>query len=186
MRFLEGRYFAGTPWPWSATPLPSTHHLGRLQLARLGELLVSNTASRLLLEGALLELLHEVADPPGRTLPSWLGTAIDHVADDPIALRSGVPALALRAGRSREHVNRILREQTGKTAMETLNELRLNRAALELRMTDRPIAAVAADCGFGNLSYFYRLFAARFGATPRRYRTRHAALIQGGETGNGR
>ncbi|WP_248761201.1 AraC family transcriptional regulator [Pseudarthrobacter sp. SSS035] len=185
LHFLEQRYFSGTPWPWSGTPLPSTHHLGRLQLARLSELLVSNPSSRLLLEQALLELLYDVAEPAGKTLPLWLRTAIDQVADDPIALSRGAPALAQLACRSREHVNRILREQTGRTTTETLNELRLTRAANELRMTDRSIATVAAECGLGNLSHFYRLFAARFGTTPRRYRIRHAALIPGSQRSNG-
>ncbi len=179
LAFLQERYFGTARWPWSAGPLPSSHPLGVLQLARLRDLLASDTTSRLLLERVLLEVLDEVTGPTGTRLPLWLQGAIDSVAADPLAQGGGVTALAQRAGRSREHVNRVLREQTGQTATQTLNELRLTRAATELRMSDRPIAAVAADCGLSNLSHFYRLFGARFGTTPRKYRVKHAALIQG-------
>ena len=44
-------------------------------------------------------------------------------------------------------------------------------------MTDLPIVRIAGDCGIGNLSHFYRLFNARFGVTPRRYRLGHQTLI---------
>lgn len=182
LTFLRRRYFAHTEWPWSLTPRPRTHRLGPIQLRRLTDLLAADPSSRLVLERALLELLHEVAEPAGNTLPSWLLTATSRVAEDPAALVGGVPALARYAGRSREHVNRLLREHTGRTATETVNELRLSQAAKELRMTDHPIARIAADCGLGNLSHFYRLFDRRFGTTPRRYRIKHAALFQGGET----
>jgi AraC family transcriptional regulator, dual regulator of chb operon len=179
LSFLGQRYFPGGTWPWSATPLPSTHHVGRHRLARLGQLLISNPSSRLLLEQALLELLYEVVEPAGGELPPWLRAALDELAGHPVALSRGAPALAELAGRSREHINRILREQTGRTTTETINELRLTRAANELRMTDRAIATVAAECGLGNLSHFYRLFTTRFGTTPRTYRLRNAALIPG-------
>ncbi len=46
-------------------------------------------------------------------------------------------------------------------------------------MTDLPIVRIAGDCGIGNLSHFYRLFNARFGVTPRRYRLGHQTLIHG-------
>lgn len=181
--FLEQRYFPDGNWPWSPTALPSTYHLSRHRLARLGELFISNPSSRLLLERALLELLYEVAEPAGQTLPLWLRAALDELAGRPGALSRGAPALAELAGRSREHINRILREQTGKTTTETINDLRLTRAATELRMTDRAIAAIAAECGLGNLSHFYRLFTARFETTPRTYRLRNAALVPASQSG---
>jgi AraC family cel operon transcriptional repressor len=146
LAFLQERYFGTARWPWSAGPLPSSHPLGVLQLARLRDLLVSDTTSRLVLERALLEVLDEVTGPTGTRLPGWLQAAIDSVAADPMAQGGGVTALAQLSGRSREHVNRVLRERTGQTATQTLNELRLTRAAMGLRMSDRPIAAVAADC----------------------------------------
>ena len=65
------------------------------------------------------------------------------------------------------------------TATALINELRLTRAAAELKMTDLPIVRIAAECGIANLSHFYRLFNARFGVTPRRYRLGQQTLIHG-------
>jgi len=79
------------------------------------------------------------------------------------------------AGRSREHVNRVDRATSGRTATELVNETRLTRAAAELTMTDDPIARIAVARGLPNLSHFYRLFNERFGTTPRRFRLRHHA-----------
>lgn len=175
LRALEARYFAPADWAWSTGGLPVTHRLDSVRLQRLTEMtsvLVSGPAGRLQLERFLLELLCDlVGRQPGNSLPVWLTEAITRLADDPIALAEGVVGLADLAGRSREHVNRVIQAGTGQTATELINRLRLNRAAALLRMTDRPIASVASECGFPSLSHFYRLFNERFKATPRRYRT---------------
>jgi len=174
LRAIEARYFDPADWPWSNGGLPATHRLDAVGLQRLTELtsvLVAGPAGRLQLERFLLELLCDlVGRPAGNGLPSWLTEAISRLADDPVALTEGVTGLAELAGRSREHVNRVIQAGTGQTATELINQLRLNRAAALLRMTDRPIASVAADCGFPSLSHFYRLFNERFKATPRHYR----------------
>ena len=53
------------------------------------------------------------------------------------------------------------------------NERRMEYAALMLGSTDTSIENIAHDCGIENLSHFYRLFRARYGVTPRRYRLHH-------------
>ncbi len=111
--------------------------------------------------------------------PPWLGDALARFAADPDALAGGVPGLAALAGRSREHVNRVIRDRTGETATTLVNELRLTRAPAELRMTERPVVRIATDCAISDLSHFYRLFNARFGVTPRRYRLAQQTLIHG-------
>ena len=181
--FVERRYFGKGGFVWRGGLLPIIYRLDRVRLARLtelGALLSAGSPSRLLLERFLLELLHDLVEPPVRSmLPLWLGDALERFAEDQDAFVRGVPGLATLAGRTREHVNRAIRGRTGGTATELINELRLTRAAAELRMTDLPIACIAGDCGIGNLSHFYRLFNARFGVTPRRYRLGHLTLIHG-------
>lgn len=187
---LQKRYFDGGTWPWSGADLPAAWSLGESEVARLaalGGLLFAGPATRLVLDHALLSLLHRLTAPALRPgLPLWLGQALRDLEENPTALADGVTALAAHAGRSREHVNRVARRTTGRTATELVQELRLERAALDLRLTDAPITRIAFDCGFGNLSHFYRLFGRRFGTTPRRYRLRHQELVRGEPLAAGR
>ncbi|MCW5549544.1 MAG: helix-turn-helix domain-containing protein [Opitutaceae bacterium] len=72
-----------------------------------------------------------------------------------------------RAGISRRHFSKLFREQTGRTFLEHLTELRLTHAADLLRQGRHSIIGAAFSSGYGDLSHFYRLFRARFGQPPR-------------------
>lgn len=71
---------------------------------------------------------------------------------------------------SPSHFMRWFKKMTGQSFTEYLNDYRLNAAAEALRSTDDTVLAVAERTGFRNLSYFNRIFKARFGMTPREYR----------------
>jgi AraC family cel operon transcriptional repressor len=181
--FLRGRYFDAGEGPWQSGALPAAQPLGRADLSWLGELsalLFAGPPRRLVLERFLLDLLHRLVAPPAvRGLPLWAEEALERLREDPAARARGVPALAELAGRSREHVNRVIRQRTGKTATALIQQIRLDHAAAQLRMSDTPLARVAVDSGLVNLSHFHRLFKARFGVTPRAYRLRHQAVVRG-------
>lgn len=183
LNFLHERYFAGGEWPWSGGALPATYRLEPGELGWSGELaglLFAGPTTRLLLDRFLLALLQQLVAPQLRPgLPLWLNQALDRLAADPVALARGVPALAALASRSREHVNRVARQGTGRTATELVQTVRLDCAATDLRLTDLPISRIAIDCGCPNLSHFHRLFKDRFGLTPRDYRLQHQALVRG-------
>lgn len=67
-------------------------------------------------------------------------------------------------------LSRLIRQKTGKNYTELLQEKRLSQAAWLLRNTDKNVDEIANAVGYENLSYFHRLFATRFGLSPRRYR----------------
>lgn len=50
-------------------------------------------------------------------------------------------------------------------------------AARQLRMTDHDILNIMYDCGLSNPSHFYKLFKARYGETPRKYRLNQQKLV---------
>lgn len=68
--------------------------------------------------------------------------------------------------------SRFFRREAGKTFTRYLNDLRCGEAALRLQTGDRPIASVAAECGYTTLSNFNRQFRLRRGMTPGEYRSR--------------
>lgn len=83
--------------------------------------------------------------------------------------------LSIEEAAARVHVSpaafsRFFRRSLGKTFTEYVNDLRCTEAAIQLRKTDKPVAAVAQDCGFTTLSHFNRQFLLRHGQTPRHYR----------------
>nr|WP_293836507.1 AraC family transcriptional regulator [uncultured Arsenicibacter sp.] len=66
--------------------------------------------------------------------------------------------------------SRFIRKRTGKTFVDSLNEIRLGHASRMLIDTTHTVAEVAYKCGFNNLSYFNRIFRKKNGCTPREFR----------------
>lgn len=69
-----------------------------------------------------------------------------------------------------DYFNRLIKGKTGLTYSEYLQQVRLTEAEHLLRSTDRSIEQIADDVGYHNKGYFYKIFRARFGVTPGRFR----------------
>ncbi|HEY3330982.1 MAG TPA: AraC family transcriptional regulator [Capsulimonadaceae bacterium] len=108
--------------------------------------------------------------------PEWLRSACREIAV-PENLAAGVPRLVEIAGVSGAHLSRCMRDALNMTPTEFVNEQRLRRSAALLQSSPAEITEIAYDCGFENLSYFYRLFRARYGTTPRSYRLNNSRSI---------
>lgn len=91
---------------------------------------------------------------------------LDAGADGDTALDS----LAARAGMSKYHFLRTFRRCTGVTPHQYVLRARLRAAALALQSERRPVAELAFDAGFGDLSTFNAQFRATFGVTPTAFR----------------
>jgi len=92
---------------------------------------------------------------------------IRHRLDDP-QLR--VADLARAMGASEVYLRRLLRRTTGLSPVGFLRRQRIGRACRLLRTTDLPTKAIAAQCGFEDLPFFYRTFRRVARTTPRLYR----------------
>ncbi|MBP5744221.1 MAG: helix-turn-helix domain-containing protein, partial [Oscillospiraceae bacterium] len=68
------------------------------------------------------------------------------------------------------YLSRLIRKGTGKNYTELLQDKRLSQAAWLLRNTDRKVDEISLSVGYENVSYFHRLFATRFGQSPKKYR----------------
>jgi AraC-like DNA-binding protein len=89
--------------------------------------------------------------------------------------RLDLDALAGVAAMSKYHFLRSFRRSVGVTPYRYLLRLRLHRAAIELTTTARPVAAVAFEAGFGDLSTFNAHFRRCFGHSPSALRRTAAA-----------
>ena len=79
-----------------------------------------------------------------------------------------------RSGKSREHLSRLFKQDTGTTIGVYLNELRIEHAAAMLTTTYFDIIDIALESGFENLSTFYHLFKKKKGISPKQYRSRYS------------
>ncbi|GGK87867.1 AraC family transcriptional regulator [Rufibacter glacialis] len=70
--------------------------------------------------------------------------------------------------------SRFIKKRTGKTFIESLNEIRLGHASRMLIDTTETISEVSFKCGFNNLSYFNRIFRRKNGCTPKEFRQNYS------------
>ena len=69
-------------------------------------------------------------------------------------------------GISKKYVSQFLKDQTGKSYNEYLEELRLNHAMMLLQSSDLSITEIAASCGFSTQNTFYKAFRRRYDLSP--------------------
>ncbi len=66
--------------------------------------------------------------------------------------------------------SRFFKRMTGKTFIESLNEIRLGHAARMLADTHFSVSSIAYKCGFNNMSNFNRIFKSKKFCTPKSFR----------------
>jgi LacI family transcriptional regulator len=72
---------------------------------------------------------------------------------------------------SRRSLEKRFRQVTGRTILEDMQLVRLERAKNLLLETAYPISKIARITGFGSTGYFVQFFRKQLGTTPRRFRT---------------
>lgn len=78
--------------------------------------------------------------------------------------------LAKETSMSRTYLCKCFKEITGQTLFTYLEQVRVQYACYLLQTSDLPIAVVAVEAGFDNVSYFNRVFKRCCGCTPGQYR----------------
>ncbi|MBN2131216.1 MAG: AraC family transcriptional regulator [Sedimentisphaerales bacterium] len=87
--------------------------------------------------------------------------------DEPMPLEE----LARVAHFSPYHFHRIFRGMVGESLKEHIRRLRLERAALRLKHTDRSVLDIALEAGFQTHESFTRAFGALLGCSPSQFRS---------------
>ncbi|REE92835.1 AraC family transcriptional regulator [Paenibacillus taihuensis] len=68
------------------------------------------------------------------------------------------------------YIGKLFKDSTGVSITEYMNDVRLRHAQELLENDDYTVIEVMEKCGYGNPSYFFRLFKGKFGSTPKEYR----------------
>jgi len=86
----------------------------------------------------------------------------DHLPDPDLSTARIASALAFNA----DYLGRTFRDAFNETPTDHIHRLRIDRARMLFRSTNRPIERVAADVGFSDDRYFRRIFKRKVGLTP--------------------
>jgi len=70
----------------------------------------------------------------------------------------------------KSYLSRVFRRETGKTPIETLIEMRLDKACDLIGSTDLSVNEIAFECGYTTVSFFISEYKKRYGATPEAHR----------------
>jgi AraC family transcriptional regulator, alkane utilization regulator len=152
-----------------ATEHAASAHAGSATvLAKLAELL-------------FVESVRRYVDTMPEDRKGWLAGLRDRFVARALALMHARPAhrwtvedLARQVGMSRSGFAQRFADLLGVPPMQYLAQWRLQLAAQQLRLGDRPLAAVAEDVGYESEAAFNRAFKREFGVPPATWR-RNAA-----------
>ena len=67
-------------------------------------------------------------------------------------------------------LSREIKRKTGRNYTDFVQDKRLSQAVFYLTNTNMKISDIAIAVGYDNTSYFHRLFSARYGVSPKKYR----------------
>ena len=140
---------------------------GQLVWAKTSKLPIKNITGHILGLVGLTQLLEANAELPLRF--EKFRSVIEKI-ESSLETPFSVAELASSANMSESHFRRSFKQCFGLAPQEFVVQQRLRRAAKLLTETDRTIALIALDCGFGDQSHFSRQFRRFFGYPPRSYR----------------
>jgi len=80
-------------------------------------------------------------------------------------------------GLSEPYLLRLFHRELGKTVRRVLMDVRISKAAQLLKASATPIKQVASECGYSDISNFYRDFKIVHGITPKEFRLTMLANI---------
>ena len=83
---------------------------------------------------------------------------------------------AARLGISRRRFTQLFRQVTGSSWLAHIRRLRIAHARRLLVQTTRTVLSIAFECGFEDLSTFYRAFKREVGMSPNQWRAAHGRL----------
>ncbi len=98
-----------------------------------------------------------------------LGNAIAHM-ETHFSEKITLEDLAQKAHLSKRHFQRIFQECLGRSPINHLLHIRIQKAAELLQYSDRTITDIAFDCGFCDSNYFSRQFRQIMNQPPKPYR----------------
>lgn len=112
------------------------------------------------------------AELSGKTVSKFTGVLSNYFKNE-LLLAQGLPSvtsLASQLNLSPRYLSDLLKQETGKTAIELIHIYLINEAKNRLISDNRRVSEIAYELGFEDLSYFSRLFKRETGITPKQFK----------------
>ncbi len=157
---------------------------GGASSAHLAAYLVERHVGRAQASKSLHIMIIDDALRPEKPQP---GIPLDFRTDDPLVRRAlllmqqridaplSVAELARQMGNSKRQLERHFRTALQTSPQAAFMDIRLSFARHLLEATDRPVSAIAVECGFCDASHLSRMFRRRYGCTPHEIKKTRAA-----------
>lgn len=146
-------------------------------LSLLTELECNDAASKYICKGLLIRILHYISTKyeffltnEQRKKMNWIifEEITNYIRDKYADIT--IKELVQRFHFNEDYYNRLLKDKTGMTYSEYVQNLRLIQAEKLLKTTSMTVDEIANQIGYHNKGYFYKIFVERFGLTPSKYR----------------
>lgn len=118
----------------------------------------------------LCEMIRETVPQSRMASREELLAALEEMGTDP---NCSLQLMADYFSMSASNFSHYFKKTVGQNFKETLDRLRIRQAARLLRESEETLEAIAAQCGYTNLSSFIRSFKKILGTTPGQYRQTH-------------
>lgn len=148
-----------------------------LLIALLTELEHNDDASKYIGKGLVIRLLHFISTEYDFFISNEQRKKMNWIVFEEITKYIGenyatikIKDLVEKFNFNENYYNRILKEKTGMTYSEYVQNLRLTQAEKLLATTSMTVDSVADLVGYHNKGYFYKIFTAKNGMTPAKYR----------------
>lgn len=151
--------------------------MDRLMLSLMSELECNDEASKHICKGLLLRILNLLSTEyefqlsnEQRKKMNWLiwGEITKYIGEHYADIT--IKELVEKFHFNEDYYNRILKGKTGMTYSEYVQDIRLKEAGRLLLTTRMTVDFVAEQVGYRNIGYFNKIFSARYGTTPAKYR----------------
>ncbi|MEM6884352.1 MAG: AraC family transcriptional regulator [Verrucomicrobiota bacterium] len=168
----------------------STGPLSRFDMENIEQLIyppVATSCLDLWYHGKVIELLCSIAFSTDEQ--QIFRSSIERVWDDRIQKAAGymrkhfaeavtLEALAKEVGCSASYLSRRFKEETGKTILTYLREIRILEAADYLKRGTHNVTEAAYDVGYSSLGQFSNAFSRVMGISPQKYQLQHRSNLQ--------
>lgn len=143
--------------------------LNSLNIINLNDKNRLQTRMKIILAEILSFFIDTNSNKTSSKIPYWLSSLVDF-AKKAENINMTLDDMAVASKKSREHISRSFKKHYNLTVSEFMTEQKLNYCANLLLNSNLSVIDICYECGFQNLSWFYRKFKEKFGITPTVFR----------------